>query len=88
MRSLKWQNLLVFGINQLLIQSSAYYYRSNKTWENGANHCVKSVRIRSFTGPYFPTFGLNTEQKNSEYGHFPHSELKVIKTLAFRKKKD
>ena len=25
-------------------------------------HCVKSVRIRSFFGPYFPTFGLNTKR--------------------------
>ena len=50
---------------------------------------VKSVRIQSFSGPYFSAFGLNTErygvrsifphsvkmrentdQKNSEYGHF------------------
>ena len=23
-------------------------------------HCVKSVRIQSYSGPYFPTFGLNT----------------------------
>ena len=23
-------------------------------------HCVKSVRIRSYSGPQFPTFGLNT----------------------------
>ena len=23
-------------------------------------HCVKSVQIRSFSGPYFPVFGLNT----------------------------
>ena len=23
-------------------------------------HCAKSVRIRSFSGPYFPVFGLNT----------------------------
>ena len=27
-------------------------------------HCVKSVRIRSFSGPYFPAFGLNTERKS------------------------
>ena len=33
-------------------------------------HCVKSVRIRSYCGPYFPAFGLNTEQNNSKYGHF------------------
>ena len=26
------------------------------------NHCVKSVRIGSYSGSYFPTFGLNTER--------------------------
>ena len=49
-------------------------------------YCVKSARIRSFSGPYFPAFGLNTgisqysvrmrentDQKNSEYGHFSRS---------------
>ena len=52
-------------------------------------HCVKSVRIRSYSGPYFPAFGLNkethsvspysirmlenTDQNNSEYGHFSRS---------------
>ena len=25
-------------------------------------HCVKSVRIWSYSGPYFPAFGLNTER--------------------------
>ena len=25
-------------------------------------HCVKKVRIRSFSGPYFPAFRLNTER--------------------------
>ena len=25
-------------------------------------YCVKIVRIRSFSGPHFPTFGLNTER--------------------------
>ena len=25
-------------------------------------HCVKSVRIRSYFGPHFPTFGLNKER--------------------------
>ena len=28
----------------------------------GELHCVKSVRIRSFSGPYFFAFGLNTER--------------------------
>ena len=38
-------------------------------------HFLKSVRIRNFFGPYFPSFGLNmvryfVYQKNSEYGSF------------------
>ena len=33
-------------------------------------HCVKSVRIRSYSGLCFSAFGLNTDQNNSEYGHF------------------
>ena len=45
-------------------------------------HCVISVRIRSYSGPHFPAFGLNVDliysarmrenadQNNSEYGHF------------------
>ena len=48
------------------------------------NHCMKSVLSQSFSGPYFPAFGLNTERycpnsgkyrpKNSEYGHFSRSD--------------
>ena len=33
-------------------------------------HYLKSVRIRSYSGPYFPSFELNTNENNSEYGHF------------------
>ena len=52
-----------------------------------SKHCVKSVRIRSYSGPHFPAFGLNirisphsvrmrenVDQNNSEYGHFSRSE--------------
>ena len=28
----------------------------------GRLHCVKSVPIRSYSGPHFPAFGLNTER--------------------------
>ena len=58
-----------------------------KSWsyDTSKQHCIKSVRIRSYSGPHFPAFGLNTEfcispysvqmrenadQNNSEYGHF------------------
>ena len=37
-------------------------------------HCVKNIRIRSYSSPHFPAFGLNTEeQNNSEYEHFLRS---------------
>ena len=36
-------------------------------------HCVKSVRIRGYSGPYFPSFGLNTDQNNPKYVHFLRS---------------
>ena len=36
----------------LLIEKSKYLH----------NHCEKSVLIRSYAGPYFPAFGLNTER--------------------------
>ena len=36
----------------------------------GMLHCVKSAYIQSFSGTYFPVFGLNTVQKKSGYRHF------------------
>ena len=30
--------------------------------ENKEEHCVKSVRIRSYSGPHFTAFGLNMER--------------------------
>ena len=39
---------------------------------------MKSVRIRSYSGPYFPAFGLNTDQNNSEYGHILRSKIHAI----------
>ena len=60
-------------------------------------HYVKSVGIRSFSGLYFAVFGLNTpysvqmrentDQKNSEYGHFSRSVFqhgkKAMETFIF-----
>ena len=36
-------------------------------------HCVKSVRFRSFSSSYSVRMRENTDQKNSEYGHFSRS---------------
>ena len=38
-------------------------------------NCVKSVRIRNYSGPYFPAFGMNTDQNNSEYGHLRSDKI-------------
>ena len=38
-------------------------------------HCLKSVRIWSFSRQYFPAFRLNTDQKSFEYEHFSCSEI-------------
>ena len=43
------------------------------------DQCVKSVRIRSFSGPYLPAFGLNADKKNSKYEHFSRSECHPVK---------
>ena len=47
-------------------------------WVYYKKHCVKKDRIRSYSGPYFPAFELNTDQNNSEYGHFSRSEVLLL----------
>ena len=47
---------------------------------------MKSACIRSFSGLYFPTFGLNTDQKNSDYGHFPRSFLANYQRHKYKRK--
>ena len=41
-------------------------------------HYMKSVRIRSFSGPYFPEFGLNTKRYSLSLRI--HSECGKIRT--------
>ena len=65
-------------INDRIASNSCF--RANETndmiefFHSDVIHCVKTVRIRSYSGPYFPAFGLNTDQNNSEYGHFSRSD--------------
>ena len=42
------------------------------------NLCVKSVRIRSYSGPYSVKMRENTDQNNSKYGHFSRSDYYII----------
>ena len=48
----------------LAVLEKLIYYpviRCSTYFQVACRHCVKKVRIRNFSGPYFPTFGLNTE---------------------------
>ena len=51
-------------------------------------HCVKSFRIRSCSGPYSARMRENTDQNNSEYGHFLYSDslqsMLVLVSLPFK----
>ena len=49
---------------------NTFFVLNTKKWNNNNKknkckvHCAKSARIRSFSGPYFSTFGLNKERKD------------------------
>ena len=47
--------ILAFGLKQVSSQKILRLKR-----------CVKNVLVRSYSGPYFPAFGLNADQNNSE----------------------
>ena len=54
-------------LNYKLLFSSKFHWNSSSNTKHVKFfffnfHCVKSVRIRSYSGPYFPAFGLNTER--------------------------
>ena len=71
-RGLFWpkSNRLGLFLNLFLFQPISCLWSLSITLENiqksqvfvDFSHCVKSVRIRSYSGPCFPTFGLNTER--------------------------
>ena len=48
------------------------------------SHCVKSDRIRSFSGPYFPAFVLNTDQKNGYFSGSVRILFDIFSTLFLR----
>ena len=55
---LKWR----YQYFQLHVALTLYVIYVLRKIYNESMHCLKSVRIRSYSGPYFPAFGLNTER--------------------------
>ena len=67
------ENTLIYSITTDLILEMS----PQKPW-----HCLKIVRIRSFSGPYFPAFGLNTE-RHGVYLRIQSECGKILNTDAF-----
>ena len=44
---------------ELVLSQFSSKFRKNI---NDENHWVKSVRVRNYSGPHFPTFGQNTDR--------------------------
>ena len=72
----------VFIYLELLIFKSSADEPIVRLTKSDALHCVKSVRIRSYSAPYSVQMRENKDQNNSEYGHFSHS-AGVFRLLSF-----
>ena len=65
----KTEMLTFFKIFKAEVSSEVFFLN-----ELRFRHCVKSVRIQSYSGPYFLAFGLNTERyKESQRSISPYS---------------
>ena len=53
--------ILCVSDKQLYLRNDYHAYCDYIQLYDSYNLCAKSVRIRSCSGPYFSTFGLNTE---------------------------
>ena len=68
-----WKNYyFLFQALRILCKGSLYLYlplrKNNQTW-----HCVKSVRLGSYSGLYSARMWENTDQNNYKYGQFSRS---------------
>ena len=81
-----WGSMLsFFKVFSLKISLLCFYFPWNI-------HCVRRVRIPSYSGPHFPTFGQsispylvqmweNTGQNNSYYWHFSRSDSYLLTAI-------
>ena len=53
--------LHLLNLPKLSSKISFIQKKKKKKMTSCFRHCMKSVHIRSFSGPHFPAFGLNTE---------------------------
>ena len=53
--------------NQIIVLINSKFLKNQSFFFFIHNHCVKTVRVRSFSCPYFPAFGLNTERYTERF---------------------
>ena len=54
---------------------------SESTFSCFDDHCVKSVRIRRYSGPYFPAFGLNKERNPINPRNLTSAEANISEVI-------
>ena len=64
------QHKVYIFISSQLFHQLVTWLATKYSYCNQSLDCVKSVRIRSFSGSCFPAFSLNTDQKNSNTDMF------------------
>ena len=69
MQQSAWSGLTVLRLDNNSALNVCLFNRNKYHW-----HWAKSVRIRSYSGPYSVRMQENTDQKNSEYRHFSRSD--------------
>ena len=58
---------------KILGKSPSWFVIADKTYKE--THCIKSIRIRSYSDPYSVQIQEDADQNNSEYGHFSRSDI-------------
>ena len=78
-----FHRVIIFNVYQRLAETKQANTFSRKLSpvpenrvSNGIQDCMKSVLIQSYSGPYSARMQQNTDQNNSEYGHFLRSATK------------
>ena len=80
---------------QSTIQEDTHYLQISRSKNIGFSciiklrivcHCVKTVRNRSFSGPHSVGMRENTDQRNSEHGHFLRSGFSCFLQESMRQK--
>ena len=79
---------LIYNILSKIVEGHTWATRKTRNYSFICGHlqCVNSDRIWIFSAPYFPPFGLNADQKNSEYGHFSRS-VDLLNAISIQKQK-